>query len=71
MPVDELIARLGLSTAKVQEMQRQNELPFRRIEIGGRIMFSRRAYDAWLSQYDYTGGSKDDGSKNHQAVPGR
>lgn len=52
MTLAELIARLGLGSTKVNEMQKANELPFPTIRIGGRVMFSRRAYEAWLSRYD-------------------
>lgn len=53
MTIKELTDRLGLSDHKVQEMQRQNELPFPVVRIGGRVMVLRRAYTDWLSQYSY------------------
>lgn len=64
MTVKELINRLGLSENKVQEMQRQNELPFPTIKIGGRVMFSRRAYNDWLAQFDFKGDTHEDHSRS-------
>lgn len=61
MTQQELVDRLGLSKDKVHQMQMANELPFPPIRIGGRVMFSRRAYETWLSVYDYTGEEE----KNH------
>ena len=55
MTMDELIKRLGLGQTKTYELQKLNELPFPVVRIGGRVMVSRRAYHAWLSQYDFQG----------------
>lgn len=66
MTIDELVSRLGLGKTKVNEMHLANELPFPTVRIGGRVMFSRRAYESWLSEYDYQGGRSD--THDHQDI---
>ena len=66
MSMDELVERLGLSKTKVEEMKRQNELPFPVVRIGGRVMFSRRAYETWYSLFDYKG--EPDGTETDRLV---
>lgn len=55
MTMKELQSRLGLAASKLHELTSQNELPFPVIRIGGRVLVSRRAYNAWLQQYDFIG----------------
>lgn len=66
MTLKELTERLGLGKTKIDDMQRLNELPFPTIRIGGRVMFSRRAYENWLSQFDFRGDSEDMAEGEHE-----
>ena len=66
LSIPQLAKRLGLSEAKAYEMAQTNEYPFPIIRIGGRVMVSRRAYDAWLSEYDY--GSRANETEDHTNV---
>lgn len=63
--MEQLAARLGISKAKAYEMAQLNEYPFPIIRIAGRVMASRRAYEQWLSQFDYQGeASETDDNEN-------
>lgn len=64
--IPQLAKRLGLSEAKAYELAQANDYPFPIIRIGGRVMVSRHAYEAWLDQYNYKGGNSE--SDDHQDV---
>jgi len=66
MSITELAERLGVSPSTVYELAKCNELPIPSLKIGDRVMVSRRAYEEWLKQFDYTGGS--DGLQNGTSV---
>lgn len=51
--ISELAKRLSLSETKTYELAADNQLPFPIIRIGGRVLVSRRAYEAWIAQFDY------------------
>lgn len=55
MTIPELADRLGISQSKAYEMAQANELPFPVIRGIGGARVSVRAYESWLSRYDYQG----------------
>lgn len=66
MSITELAERLGVSQSTAYELAKCNELPFPAMKVGDRVLVSRRAYDAWLADYDYPGGT--DGLQNGTSV---
>lgn len=56
MTIPELAHRLHISDSKAYELAQANELPFPVVRGLGVVRVSVRAYERWLSGYDYKEG---------------
>ena len=66
MSITELAERLGVSPSTAYDLAKTNELPFRTIRFGDRVMVSRRAYESWIAEFDYEGAQH--GTQNRPPV---
>lgn len=58
--IPELAHRLNLSESKVYEMAQEGTFPLPLIRFGKSVRVSARAYEVWISQFDYKEGGEDE-----------